>query len=646
MEEIYNTLLDFTRSLQETSARDNSVQLSQLSRAPLAESFGDNLMISLRNTETNWKNEQKQQELRLIPLQPYTVTYCPYSQPSLEAPTLQIAKNVNQQDNCLVDDEGNAICNFHIVKIELICDTEGNTDICFEIVSSNSSPNTRLQLELEKFREGLWYKKIPGLSCFNITLFKRYLEKICEKNSRFSGQKFPCQGWYKLEDSYRFVTPNGFITRAGKVFIENDHVNIFQNQKAEYDNAQLFWDMRDLTSSPVAKIVMVYTIMASLFTLLKSIGFPPAFLLGIVGPRSCQKTSLALVMANLYDRKAGMRPLINFSSSTQAGLQQQLRLFKDSVMIIDDLKPSSNATERKKVENNLEQVVRLFGDNVGTTKNTDFLSKEKAKKVCYIPEGLCLFTGEYSTGVASSLSRCVILGMQQGDVNKQNLTFYQKNLDILPAFLWSFLYYVETNQATILPTTAGFIENRRLELQNSYNVDRFSEYQSQFEAVFDIFLQYLYHANVLTAQDITVEMQLFQGALYSILHANQEAMEANDPIKQIIQVIHLIFYENAAKFCDLTTASFRADYYTDSNYVYLHCETFFNFLKKHFEAQGISCAIIDVPYMKSVLDREKYLCPKREAGQLRKSIKIPSASSLKENRRFLRLKREVLHSTC
>lgn len=82
MEEIHNSVIDFARYLQETSARDNSVQLSQLSQASLAESFGDNFMISLRNTETNWMNEQKQQELRLIPLRQYMVAYCPYSQPS------------------------------------------------------------------------------------------------------------------------------------------------------------------------------------------------------------------------------------------------------------------------------------------------------------------------------------------------------------------------------------------------------------------------------------------------------------------------------------------------------------------------------------------------------------------------------------
>lgn len=160
-----------------------------------------------------------------------------------------------------------------------------------------------------------------------------------------------------------------------------------------------------------------------------------------------------MTMVNLFRRTSGASPILTFRNSTNAGIEQMLRKFKDAVMIVDDLMPSGSPEAKRKIESSLEHIIRLFGDGIGATRNTDFFSKEVAERVNYHTEGLCLFTGEYFCGVASSRSRCIVLQFARDTVDNNLLRFYQDHLDILPGFLWN-LYGIMSK-----PDARNFIHN-------------------------------------------------------------------------------------------------------------------------------------------------------------------------------------------
>lgn len=610
--------------------------------------FEDGVLEAFRHME----KDEKEEEARLVSIHPNSPQYFPLLADlrGSEVTQIPIARNVNKLKNVLVDDGGNIICNFHILDDRrLIQKPSGGVEIEFVVADENGTEYD-FCLPVEVFREGGWYKGVFGLSCPNSRLFRIYLETICGKTINEIVTKVPSEGWYRDESEqiFHFYTHCGPVLSKSEVRIEFESTEIYPCvEYSEHELAKKFWNMRLLTNSDAALVVLTYVVLASMYSLFNYAGFTPTFILGLIGPRSSRKTSLAMVMANLFCRKPGATPSITFRTSTHAGIEQMLRKFKDAVMVIDDLMPSSDRATKRKVETNLEHVIRLFGDSIGTTRNTDFFSKEIAERVDYKTGGLCLLTGEYFSGVASSRSRCVILTLGKDTVNNEILTFYQDNLDILPGFLWNFLGYVEKKQNDILNFITAYVKERRSELSRDYSVARFPEYQSQLEAAFAILFEYFIQVDVLTIDEINVETQHFSQLLKRLLHENEMSMEQSDPIEQVKKVISVCYTETPEIVSNLDEDIVqKSEFYENDKCFFVYPRWLFGFINLYFNSCGQSSAILDVSFLKTILNRSGFLVCKKEGSVLRKTMKLPNHVKIGDHRRFLCISKSILETKC
>lgn len=506
----------------------------------------------------------------------------------------------------------------------------------------------KLCLPIAEFREGAWYRGFQGLTCYNMKYFREYLEILCSDILPKERHRIQNEGWHKDERGYwRMLTHHGTVTDTSYlVEIEEDGTSIHPVSRfSETDLAKHFWEMHFLTKSSAALIIMAYTILASLYTFFATAGATPKFILGILGPRSSRKTSLAMTMANLYKRESGMTPHITFKTSTPSGIEQRLRKFKDAVMIVDDLMPTSNKTLQRRVETVLEHICRLFGDGAESARNTDFLSKERADKVNYKAAGLCLFTGEYFTGVASSRSRCVTVKISQDTVDNERLAFFQENLDILPGFLWNFLAFVEKNQDKIFQYIRENVLLVRRDFQNTYEVARFAEYQAQMETAMCILFTYFSHLGLMSDEVMEHELHVFRDEFRYVLLENQREMVETDPISQIRRTIQNFCEEFPYKMGNINDIPLqKSELYESGDYLYIHPQWLFEKICEYTKARGEGCAIIDISYLKSVLDSSGFLVRKMDGKINRYTTKLPKAAKIHDNRRFFCILITILDS--
>lgn len=615
----------------------------------VSDDFGTHLKIATTECYDDIVAAEKREELTLLPLHPNAPQYFPLTIEEDKTCSIPISKHVTQCDNRLWDNNGEEFTNFIILDDRtLVKKTDGSADVEFTVVAENGF-HKKLCLPIAEFREGAWYRDFQGLTCYNMKYFREYLEILCSDILPKEKHRIQNEGWHKDERGYwRMLTHHGTVTDTSYlVEIEEDGTSVHPVSRfSEADLAKHFWEMRFLTKSSAALIIMVYTILASLYTFFATAGATPKFILGILGPRSSRKTSLAMTMANLYKRESGMTPYITFKTSTPSGIEQRLRKFKDAVMIVDDLMPTSNKTLQRRVETVLEHICRLFGDGAESARNTDFLSKERADKVNYKAAGLCLFTGEYFTGVASSRSRCVTVKISQDTVDNERLAFFQENLDILPGFLWNFLAFVEKNQDKIFQYIRENVLLVRRDFQNTYEVARFAEYQAQMETAIGILFAYFSHLCLMPDEVMEHGLHVFRDKFCYILLENQREMVETDPISQIRQTIQHFCEEFPDKMGNINDIPLqKSELYESGDYLYIHPQWLFEKICEYTKARGEGCAIIDISYLKSVLDSSGYLARKMDGNINRYSVKLPNASKIQDHRRFLRISKKILDAT-
>lgn len=616
----------------------------------ISDDFRTHLKIATTECYDDIVAAEKREELTLLPLHPNAPQYFPLTIEEDKTCSIPINKHVTQCDNRLRDNNGEEFTNFIILDDRtLVKKTDGSADVEFTVVAENGF-RKKLCLPIAEFREGAWYRGFQGLTCQNMKCFREYLETLCGDILPKERHRVQSEGWYKdKRDYWRMLTHYGAVTDTSYlVEIEEDGSAVYPVSRFnETDLATHFWNMRFLTKSSVALIIMAYNILSSLYAFFETAGVTPKFVLGILGPRSSRKTSLAMTMANLYKREPGMRPYITFKTSTLSGIEQRLRKFKDAVMIVDDLIPTSDKSLQRRVEGVLEHICRLFGDATESARNTDFLSKERANKVSYKAAGLCLFTGEYFTGVASSRSRCVTLKISQDSVINECLSFYQDNLDILPGFLWNFLAFVEKNQNNVLQYIQKNVIQVRNELQMDYEVARFAEYQAQMETAISILFAYFSHLGLDSHEVWKHHFEIFREELRHVLLKNQHEMMNADPINQIRRTIQNFCEESSHLIGNLeNTYPLKTDLYVDEEYFYIYPQWLFAKISEYTKVQGESSAIIDVPYLKSVLDSSGYLARKMDGNVNRYTVKLPNAAKIQDHRRFLRISKGILDTEC
>ena len=229
-------------------------------------------------------------------------------------------------------------------------------------------------------------------------------------------------------------------------------------------------DMSNLTHSSTAMIIQRYVLLAALFTIFADCGFRPKGVLMLIGARSTLKTSLAMVLAELVNRTPGMEPAYNFDS-TKASIDEASSEYKDCCLIVDDFHPVEDLQSRRGLEASLEHVTRIYGQSVAKKR-----SKKSQWKDVGAPEGLALLTGEYIAGVSSSMTRRFHVEIEKNDVDISKLSFYQRELWILPSFHWYFMRFCEENQKNLKEMIPRCMQQFRNESQSLFSASRYGDF--------------------------------------------------------------------------------------------------------------------------------------------------------------------------
>lgn len=446
---------------------------------------------------------------------------------------------VNQRGNFLaaVSHEGEATMNATVYIRQMIYNEDKRNKRYKCLVTIDGFEPEEYEIPAEQYLDGKWLRKcmgyFPPVDCKVVT---NYLQQTFKQFQGVIIKETDKPGWITEGNALLYVTPQGAVGNS-TYFHKSEKGQMFSlGAGGNFGNASEFLEMERLTThNPAATIINLYTILGFTSSLFRMARLPSKFVVFLHGRSGVRKTHLALAMTQIANRGKAQYSL----KSTAAGLESGFGHYKDAVMLVDDLCPATSSAESRLLEHNLELVIRCFGDGNGKMRCTDYYDRDGLRPKQFETSGGAIITGEYYTGVESSLARMILLPLAQGDVDLSLLTKVQNDDTLLARFLWGFFHYICENQVAVLELIGRNCTEYRSRYQGRYSNSRYAEYQAQLMTASDLLLYYCCKTGqtLLNGEDLGMVRSRHEAAIQVVVSANDKGLVERSLITRLCNAI-------------------------------------------------------------------------------------------------------------
>ncbi len=369
-----------------------------------------------------------------------------------------------------------------------------------------------------------------------------------------------------------------------------------------------------------------------LTTLFEESGNPVKFMLAVIGETNSRKTSLALCMTKIFNRKAIQEPEVTFSS-TEGGLEKAIGTHPDCVLTIDDFMPAATRTKQAELDKKLEKITRMYGDRKGIERMTDFAQNPNAG---YYPvRGVGIITGEHIHGVKSSLTRHLILDIKDDSVKNEILRYYQRNWKILTTHLYDFIAWITENYWQTGEHISTKMDYYRTEKISKY--PRYTEMYGVLCVTAEILLTYAKDRGFLEEEQTSDLFMEWQGIILQVIRGNEKALKTND-FGEILGDVCKAIYESGE--IEPLPAEEQPNYagriFADSRYLYVRLEVFLEKAKSYLRLWGIEWANFSKYAVLNELEA-KGLIETRGKAEGKRTLKLPGSKKNKQRFLYIRL---------
>ena len=286
--------------------------------------------------------------------------------------------------------------------------------------------------------------------------------------------------------------------------------------------------------SPITVSVLVaYTIAGILTTAFKEAGFMPSTILMILGKSGMLKSHYIPQMAQLYNRKDGIRADTRFNS-TERFIEDRLCKYSDCSLIIDDLHTAESNKIKRRNETTGEEILRWVSDDTGR----GYMNGKKSVQKSF--NGNTIFIGEYTIGTESSTARFLVVNMTQkpdGTV----LDMYTRKKPLLMSTFYSYFiqWYVEKYSEIC---SAISEELTRIRCKNK-NIDIHGRLLDSFAYLsisYKILLQFCIESELITTDNAQNDIKEFYKIIFQLVKEQQSLYESTNEIPDDKRYIDII----------------------------------------------------------------------------------------------------------
>lgn len=314
----------------------------------------------------------------------------------------------------------------------------------FEITIRHSSKDFLVNVPKEDYAEKAFSfirRKCPSVRFYSnlpdaLSLMKDYMNEILSQVESSLPIKYLYKyaGWEKINSKWYYLHGN------------LDYVESSRCLKFPLNASQAFIDFFQFSGKLLiapntdnSTIIFLHAHLGYLARLLTQAHFPPHYLLFLKGKTNTGKTSL---LSELGGEIMYNNPPLARLEDTRSYLEGVISEMNDSLLLIDDAHPSPTLQMERTINQNIELIVRAYGDF--QTRGKRGIDKKSLDKTALC--GANWLTGEYlHLSAQSSSLRVIEIELNANTVNREVLSILQKNRDLAREYFSGYILFLQNN---------------------------------------------------------------------------------------------------------------------------------------------------------------------------------------------------------
>ena len=399
-------------------------------------------------------------------------------------------------------------------------------------------------LILKKCPEYRFYSSISGSNL----LMKDFMNQlISQTNLQMlpESYEFKYAGWEYLNRQWIYL--HGGLNNVDD---KRRLININDPHKAFYDFFSLSKMLLISTFEEKSTIIFLHAHLGYLARLLQEAHFPPHYLLFVKGKTNTGKTSLLSEIGGeiMYDNPPQAR-----LEDTRSYLEGVISEMQDTLFLIDDAHPSPTLQMDREIRQNIELIIRAYGDfQTRGKRGINRIDLEKTS-IC----GAVWLTGEYlNVAAQSSTLRILEIDLEENSVNRETLTVLQRNKNIAKSYFSGYVYFLQNNFNELLRYFRDDLYQKRKFWQNKLQTDIARSVDIAVSLEFITYTIFKYGENVGYSLSDWYNETIF--SIEKVLREKLENDVKSDPLEVFKNIFKELYDSGSLKIAS-TKEQFRLD---------------------------------------------------------------------------------------
>lgn len=452
------------------------------------------------------------------------------------------------------------LCDFTAVITEEITQDDGLEDKGVLRIMATRSDGLVLpvvEVPATKFysTSGNWVNEFYGTSLFVYpgATKRDHLRACIQRYSQLNGDiprrhVYRYTGWKQIDDQWHYLTGSGSICAEGlqnkvQVDLGPGHMSRYRlpepMPKADIQASMPL--IRDLISICPDKQYIGAALLAAVARAPLGECHPIDFCLFLHGLTGTKKSSVtALAIAFFGEFNGNVFPA-NWSD-TDNDMEAKAFQAKDSLMVVDDFKPSINASEAARLHTKAERFIRNTGNHAGRgRRNNDMTSKAAPYN-----RSMTIITGEDLPKGQSLLGRLLILELLRNDVDCSRLSRLQraardKQLAALMAAYLQWLAPKIDSYKKALPQVITAYRDDALHSGIASSHPRAPEIYANMVAGTEVFIDFLADAGAITLDQNSVMLAEFKTTIKQVFSQQSTYQTEQDECERFLNLLRSLF---------------------------------------------------------------------------------------------------------
>jgi hypothetical protein len=349
-------------------------------------------------------------------------------------------------------------------------------------------------------------------------------------------------GWRNIEDKWVYLSSSGGI--GGDVQVKlSEEIKRYalpflapENDKEAILTSLSFLEIgkKEITL-PLFSILYI----SVLTTLLEP---QPNFSGYLYGESGCYKTTLALLLLSHFGNFQSANNLSNFEDTANALMRRAFTL-KDTLMVVDDYHPTTRCHDSKSKETIAQRLIRSFANRTDRGR----LNPDGSEKGRHKPRSMLLITGEDLVSVQSTLARALVIEIKKGDIDVEKMTELQKNIDLLPSAMFSFISWLRERIDGIRKEFPDrFMSLRTLAFEDDIH-RRLPELSAFLQFSYEVILSWAVDKEVITEIDKLALMAESWEIFKDAIKEHSDRLQKEDPVEKFKDILSTLIAQGKVR---------------------------------------------------------------------------------------------------